>query len=372
MINVMIANTANQANALMQGLSTMQNDSRRGRGTNLNKGSMAIPNFVTPQTNSFADLFSGYTPSSGGGGSSGKSKSQLQAEKKIKSLEAQKKALQDSNDEFKRFIELQKESLKLQKEEKQYTDELLKKNQSLAKLKTKIAILSLDDSEEAIAQRMQLEEEAGNLETEIKKDTEDRTYQLKIDALDKALADFNYNMEQQIAGIDSKISKYQEESNAVDNVTKSVEKQTAKVKELANAVGQVPYIANAVSGNKGGGGGGTWGSGTMKMMHSGGFAGGLKSNEVYAKLLKGEYVTTESDMNGFLKKTLPSMLGLPSFTSKGGGGGDISVSMPINVAGNLDKTILPDLKKIADNVIKEINKNMEGRGYNRRADAFSI
>jgi hypothetical protein len=111
--------------------------------------------------------------------------------------------------------------------------------------------------------------------------------------------------------------------------------------------------------------------GIVESHHNGDFAGGVNSNEVFAKLLKGEYVATESQMDNFLRKTLPSMLGVP-VTSRTNNAGNITVSMPINVEGNLDKSVLPNIEKIADKVLQQINGAMKQRGYIRQTSTTSI
>lgn len=179
------------------------------------------------------------------------------------------------------------------------------------------------------------------------------------------------------------------------------------------------------------------GSSSSKALHEGGFATGhgddrytgiLKESEVFAKLLKGEYVATEDQMKMFLKKTLPSIaieasklfsdeekslkarararidldqvtkpkgitppskepttvnISIPQ-TSSGAqivkpityntrdyenAGGNISIEMNINVQGSLDKTVLPELRK---SIVKDINKSLEKRGYRRTADNFAL
>lgn len=97
---------------------------------------------------------------------------------------------------------------------------------------------------------------------------------------------------------------------------------------------------------------------------------GLKSNEYFAKLMAGEVVVNSDQINRFLSQTLPSMLGVPRTSSAGGG--SITVDMPINVAGSLDKAVVPDLEKMVDRVVKKLNDNLLSRGMMRRADSFSI
>ena len=108
--------------------------------------------------------------------------------------------------------------------------------------------------------------------------------------------------------------------------------------------------------------------------HSGGVVGGgmsIKSNEQFAKLMKGEIVVNSSQMERFMKQTLPSMFGQPTMSTSNTFGG-VNISMPIEVKGNLDKSVLPDMEKLMERVVQKLNNNLMSRGMNRRADAFSI
>lgn len=102
--------------------------------------------------------------------------------------------------------------------------------------------------------------------------------------------------------------------------------------------------------------------------HTGGFAGGLESNEIFAKLLKGEYVATEKQMDNFLKNVLPSIgANMPKYSNRYGSQ-NITVNMPITVEGNMDKTVIPQLDEISNKVIDNINKALVTRGYVRSAN----
>jgi len=514
----------------------------------------------------FAGGYSPYKPTIPTYSTSGGKNEAAEAEKKaiegqIKALEKKKDALKDTLDQFKKYITAQKESLKLQKEEKEFTDELMKKNLSLAKLKTNIAILALDDSEEARAQRIEMEEEAASLEEEISKDKEDRIYDLKIEALDKAMDNFEDNINHQMKLLDNKIDKLRDESAAIDTSSASVNKLTTATTGLAvvtDAYGKTmlnwfsqqlkltasgklalqgmidkwvknktsikdalawlviygQYLNNmggAVGTVVGGGGcfiGGTlvamsngdfipienvkigdfvkskdvesgelldaeifnifhhkpietsgyrlindsigvtlehvmfisgqwkpaleleigdyltsidgskvivnsidWISGnvpvynlhtnhythnyfangvlvhniktTMMVMHDGGmveshhdgapdFAGGLKSNEVFAKLLTGELVATEGQMDNFMKNILPSIASQPRVTPTSSGKGGIEISMPITVMGNMDESVLPKMDAMVKKTITKLNDNLINRGFTRTATDFSV
>lgn len=108
--------------------------------------------------------------------------------------------------------------------------------------------------------------------------------------------------------------------------------------------------------------------GTVGDSNGRGFVGNLQSNEVFAKLLKGEYVATEHQMDNFLRNVLP-MIGanIPKVSSNFGGQ-NITVNMPITVEGNMDKAVMPQLEQISNKVIDNINKALVTRGYVRSAN----
>ena len=101
--------------------------------------------------------------------------------------------------------------------------------------------------------------------------------------------------------------------------------------------------------------------------HNGNIAGGLpkiKESEVFAKLLKGEVVATDSQMKNFINNTLPNIVNTSNATNSIG-----DISMSFNVAGNLDKTVLPDLKEMVSDALMNIYKN---KGILRNASSYSI
>lgn len=107
----------------------------------------------------------------------------------------------------------------------------------------------------------------------------------------------------------------------------------------------------------------------------GNFAGGLYANEIFATLLKGEYIATEGQMNNFVKNILPKISGVMAREyelkdkSSSNGNGDTNFDMSIVVNGSLDKSVLPELKK---SIMKEINKSLDNRGIKRSATSFSV
>ena len=363
--------------------------------------------------------------SGGGGGGGGESAEKKAIEAKIKALEDEKDALKERLDAFKDYIDAQKESLRLAKEEADFNKEQAKKNKDLADFRTEIAMLALDDSQEARNRRLELEGDAAELEEEITEDSEDRKYDLQIEALDKAQEAFEKVIEAQMEAIDESIEGYREQADAIKSASGGVGGLTSATqlykqiatdaynkiisdlnKQRSLTISQKEYIQDVITkmheqgatadeliakweylmgliGNWGTTSpGGVWqgndaGTGIIAMHtgglveshHDGEFAGNLKSNEVFSKLLKGELISTEAQMDNFMKNTLPRIAGMSTVENKKFSVGDTSIKIDINIAGSVAKNDLPALK---ETVLGGVNKALKDRGIKRLAGSFSI
>lgn len=103
--------------------------------------------------------------------------------------------------------------------------------------------------------------------------------------------------------------------------------------------------------------------------HKGGFVGdivSLKSNEEFAKLLNGELVSTPKQMDNFIKRTLPSLIGYTNSSNS-----IINNTPLIEIScGNIDKNSLPQLKALTETAAKMIEEKMlsalSRTGYKKR------
>jgi len=446
---------------------------------------------------------------SGGGGGGGAARKEdpriKETEELIEDLEdeidlyeKQKDAIKEAQDQYHDWIDAKKESLKLTKEENDYLKEQQKKANNLSDIRTQIETLALDNSEEARAKRLELESQAAELEEEITADSEDRKYDMQIQALEDLQDAYDKMIENQIKGIDEVIDKIKEQidayrelieqlreaqqggggggggiSSVFSNVVKELqifaknlaeagkspklfklavediarildeeiavalesgnEDLAAKLQTLRDQIdeatadnvltqeeiksltttlttefGSLPeeirqkiadslkttltidlkvYFRAPTTGTASlpypsipssrmptnkmppPGTGSIYAphtGGLIEEHHAGNFAGNLNSNEVFAKLLKGEYVATEGQMDKFLKQTMPAITN--AAVNKSAQGASISVNMPITVEGNLDKEVIPDIDKIADKVVNTITKTLTKKGYIRPAN----
>ena len=93
--------------------------------------------------------------------------------------------------------------------------------------------------------------------------------------------------------------------------------------------------------------------------HTGGFAGNvtsLRSNEVFAKLLKGELVSTPQQMDRFINSTLPNIINASS-----GAGANIQNNSPLIEihCGDVYEDTMPVLKDLVTQAVEKIEQNMK-------------
>ena len=107
--------------------------------------------------------------------------------------------------------------------------------------------------------------------------------------------------------------------------------------------------------------------------HSGGFVGDistLKSNEEFAKLLKGEFVSTPAQMDKFMKETFPSMM---STANKGGA--TYNAPLVSIECGSITQETLPQVKAAVKAAVAEIKTQIDSgisrTGYRRSVNKFS-
>lgn len=341
-------------------------------------------------------------------------------EKTIDALEKKKDAidkeidkLEERKDKFAKYIDLQKESLKREKETQDYLKGIEERNKEITNLDNELLALQFDNSEEASAKRLELEAEKAEKVVDLEEEQEERRYDLQVQALDDLQAKFEASIDAKIAAlekekkkIDATIEKYRELIESINEWTEAfiegINQQIEAIRDLIEALddldekesssgggretfsekvarmygGKTPTVQAASDADKGRGEAGHQGGIVPKDLekhHYGDFAGNLRSNEVFAKLLKGEYVATENQMDNFMKNILPKVMTHPvtreiNQREMAQKQGNITVSIPITVQGNLDKSVLPDIEKIADKVTDRINKTMLSRGYLRTAN----
>lgn len=256
-------------------------------------------------------------------------------QEETEALEEQKDALEEELDKYKELIDMRKDLLDTYKEELDYRKELEKKQQNIASLQTQLSLARMDNSEAGKARARELQGEIDKAQDEL----DDFTLEHAIDAL--------------TAELDSSYDEYEK------LIDREVDRITAAIDGLAASLNITPVVPAPT-----------------EQHHTGGFAGGgatLKDNEVFAKLLDGEFVSTPAQMSKFLKDTYPKMLSMAQ-----GGNGGIQYNAPIVAirCDSVTEDTMPTLKKVVkqavDEVKKEIDSAFSRTGYRREVNKFSI
>jgi hypothetical protein len=96
-----------------------------------------------------------------------------------------------------------------------------------------------------------------------------------------------------------------------------------------------------------------------------------KYGEVFANLLKGEYVINPQQIKDYVTTIFPKSV---NAIVKGNNGGEIKMGdfMPMIIQGNLDSSVLPEVKKMISEGLKEFDHTLKKRGIFRSAKNYSL
>lgn len=223
-------------------------------------------------------------------------------------------ALEDSLDKYKDIIDARKDLLQSYADEVEYQKTLAQKTKAVADLETRLALAKLDTSASGKATVRELESELADAEEDLSAYT-----------LDKAISDLESILE----------SEYDEYEAMINN-------QVALITQaIDNAAKQTTDALREAINN-----------GTVPKYHSGGFVGGVRSNEEFAKLMEGEFVATPKQMSNFMNRTLPGI------TSKNG----VNYNAPLIEINcdNITQDAMPQLEKVVDKAVKQIKDEING------------
>jgi len=339
---------------------------------------------------------------------------ELEAIKKV--ADAKKEELEEQLDNYKKIIEAKKDLLDQEKEAKEFSEELAEKNKDLADIENELLQLQFDNSQEGIARRLELEEEKAEKIKDINDFLYDENVENQKDALDEEYDQYEENTDNQIELIEEQfeIQKefYEKEIDLLqDYLSKAgLIRADAMAMFKNQSAGLIQELINwnkisgtsvdeditepwnlAIQAKKdfydidgGGGGGGTGeeggedsstGEGGFKKLipfvteHEGGVAGGvpkLKETEIFAKLLKGEVIANDSQIKNFMNNILPKIAGI---SEGSGANGDFNIPIVMNINGNLDKSVLPEMKEM---IAETMNKALSKRGIKRNVKTYSV
>ena len=294
--------------------------------------------------------------SGGGGGGGGGNKADEKQKKIDDSIEKARKAAIDSLkrqlDLYKDIIDARKEILDTMSAERKYQQNLEEQQANILKIQNELAALSFDDSAEADARRLELELELADAQKELENTQYDKS------------------IEDQKAALDA---EYEAFAKRVDDAIYSIENIQAS--SLSGFAAQLAVILAGITPASVVKSGTPQGEKTppLQTLHEGGLVGGesgkLKSNEVFAKLMKGEMVVSSGQMSNFMNKTLPSLMKPPASTMS-----DVKFDklFDLVVNGNLDSSVLPDIERISKKVVEQINSSLLSRGIIRNTNITRI
>lgn len=317
-------------------------------------------------------------------------------EEETERLNANKDALEDQLDKYKELIDIRKDLLETYKEEIDYQKELAQKQKNVADLETQLAIAELDKSAAGQAKVRELQEELESAQDELDDFTLDKAIDVLTAELDDSYNDYKEFIDDEIEEITSAIYNLKttinpgvtvpeptkEETSSSDNGGGSDENLTPKERwtswqdaadaGFSNIAGagasersRVKNWTNPKTGNK-------YTSyqeyldvmyekymGKAPKYHSGGFVddySNLQSNEVFAKLLRGEFVSTPAQMDKFVKETLPMVAAYKS------GEATINYNSPLIEiqCGSVSDETLPKLSDLVNKAVERIKKDMAG------------
>lgn len=124
-------------------------------------------------------------------------------EKETKALEDQQEALEKELDAHKKLVDIRKELLETFKEEKDYQDELEKKQRNVARLQTNLTVARLDTSAAGQARVRELEQELQEAQDDLDDFTLEHAIDVLMDQLDREYEQNEQQVDQQIRAINA-------------------------------------------------------------------------------------------------------------------------------------------------------------------------
>lgn len=326
-------------------------------------------------------------------------------EKEQEILEAEIEALEKQLDQYKELIDERKDLLKSYEEEISYQEELAEKQDNVAKLQTQLALARLDTSAAGQARARELEEELREAQEELDDFTLEHAIDVLTEQLDNGLEDYESFIEGQIDRIETAIenlkftvdpnptvpepSDPETDSGSESGTGTDLESSSTPDRWLSHSDAEAAGASDVLSEFE-------WLDRRIKpygtksyqdyldlmfkgyygrapKYHSGGFVDGVvsgKSNEVFAKLLRGEFVSTPKQMDNFVNSTLPNLVS--------GGASSATYNAPlvsIN-CGSVTQETLPAIEAAVKAAVKDIKSQIDSAfsrtGYKRPVNKFPV
>lgn len=246
---------------------------------------------------------------------------------------------------YKAIIDAQKQMIDNTLQQRTYEEDIANQNQSIAQIKNRLLAIQFDTSDAANAERLTLTDELNKAQQKLS-DTEAK----QSADVQKAALDADY------AAFEARIKTAVDAIKAL-NAT-SVSQLATQISQILASIGNAPAIKPQTTA-------------TIQTFHSGmevGYAGEVGGDEVFAKLMKGEAVITPAEISTFMNKTLPQITSSAAMNS----GVTFAKLFDLNVQGNLDSSVMPDLEKLSNDIVNRINQTLTGRGYVRQTQITGV
>jgi len=312
-------------------------------------------------------------------------------------LEKLQEELEDQLDAYKDLIDIRKDLLKTYQQELDYQKQLAQKQQKVADLQAQLNLARLDNSVSGQARARELQKQLETAKEELDDFTLDKAIEVITDKIDNQYDAYKQFIDEEIDKINKTIKDLGDTLRVLLNPTPNssgessepIQQAVSKTRwtsyqdavdagfaniagASASERGRVKNWVNPETGNK-------YQSyqeyldvmykkymGKTPVYHSGGLVGGiaLKSSEEFAKLLKGEFVSTPKQMDNFMKNTLPAIANA--------GGATFEYNSPlISIkCDSITEEAMPKLQEIVNEAVKQIGKQMEGAlgrtGYKKK------
>lgn len=324
-----------------------------------------------------------------------------------KDFENEKDSLKKQLDDYKKLIDIRKQLLKTYQEETKYQKELSEKQRDLTKLQQQLAASRFDNSAAGRARQRELTDKLTKAQDSLDELTLDHAIEMATQNLDNQYEEFESLINGKIDEIEKKLdeingtnsgisAEVKEEiatatRNAADTIKGAIEQLEIKTPvevevtvpesgENQAITGSMVVHSDAVevytsgvsidpANYKPAASGDSYeeyldnlSKGKLRLSHSpkyhsGGLVGdlaSLKSNEEFAKLMKGEFVSTPAMMENFMKTVLPSLVAYAG--SSGGGTQEFNAPLVSLQCDSITEESLPKVRDIVNEAVSEVKK----------------
>lgn len=273
-------------------------------------------------------------------------------------LEKEQEMYERQLDNFDQLVKLRKDLLKTYKEELDYQKELEKRQRSVADLQTKLAVARLDNSATGQARVRELEAELADAQEELDDFTLEHAIDVLIDQLDNTNNEWKDIVQSKLNDIASLLEDLNKTSGALID-SGAIGGTDADHTSTSALITREQFDAGHRSGDR-------FRSyeeylryyNSKGIYHQGGFVGDvitLSSNEEFAKLLQGEFVSTPAQMKRFMEDTLPSIVGYTATN----GINEFNAPLIEITCESVTSESMPELKRIVNEAVNEIKRELD-------------